>query len=246
MPKTNTDFNVLSSQNILLQGPPGCGKTTLALQFPRPYLIDIDDNLAGAIQGINQRGIKFLWDTPLEDASGNRFDPLKDCMKIIDRFHALLNEAFTSDDVDTVIIDSATAVSNLFQDVIKKTNNIERTKAMEIQHWQPYIKRWLDLVTLAKAKPKRFILIGHEQRTKDDLDGGMKRMLNLPSQAAATIPGMFPDVWELYVKTQGKNHNYMIRVKQDNLVSGIKASNPSTPATFEATWENVAESLNIK
>ena len=119
--------------------------------------------------------------------------------------------------------------------------------AMEIQLWQLFIKAWNDMVVGCKAKGKRYILIGHEKMDKDEIDGGHKRMLNLPSQAQVLVPSLFPDVWEVYVEQKmqaGKaQHNHRVRCKTENRVNSLKASHPDAPAVFEADWETVKKYL---
>lgn len=247
MAKTRSDYDLTGRQHILLQGLPGSGKTTLALQFPKPFLIDVDNNLAGAIQGEALKGKDFKWDTPLEDAEGKELDPTKDPVKYEQRFREIFDEALNDPDVETVILDSATAVTELFVRSICKKHN---KAMMEIQLWQVFIKYWIDMVTIAKSKGKRIILIAHEEMVKDDMDGGLKRMLLMPSKARATIPGMFPDVWECYVDSQTTGgrvtSNHKIRCKADNRVGGLKASHPAAIPVFEAKWDEVVKILNLK
>tara|TARA_R110000796_G_scaffold71635_10_gene162625 strand:+ start:2793 stop:3569 length:777 start_codon:yes stop_codon:yes gene_type:complete len=258
MAKTRSEYVLDGRQHILLQGLPKTGKTTLALQFSRPYLIDVDNNIAGAIQGSQLKDRDFKWDTPLERPVRDPktkaltgeieiIDPIKDPVGYEERFRAIFDEAFKDPDVDTVILDSATAITNMFVNAICKRAN---KPAMEIQLWQNFIKYWIDMITIAKSKHKRVVLIAHEELYEDKIDGGTKRMLLLPSKARATIPGMFSDVWETYVASKmvsGKpTYEHMIRCKADNKVSGLGASHPAAKPSFSATWDEVSKVLNAK
>lgn len=246
MPKSRSQFDVVSRQHFLFQGVPGTGKTTMALQFPKPGLIDIDNNLAGAIQGEALKGIDFVWDTPYEDADGSPIDPTKNPVEFEKRFRALFDEFYSDPNIETVILDSATAITTMFCNRIVKEKRAEK---MEIQHWPLFIKYWIDMINIAKSvKGKRTILIAHEELVKDDLDGGMKRMLLLPSKARAIIPGMFPDVLEFFIDAKsvgGKPvSKHLIRCKGDNRVSGLKASHPAAKPIFDATWDEFQKILN--
>lgn len=244
MAQSSKDFDIRGKQHILIQGLPGTGKTTLALQFPKPYLIDVDNNLAGAIQGNLVKDLEFKWDSPILDAEGKPLEPVKNPVGYEDRFRAIFDEALNDPEVETVILDSATAVTQIFCASIPKRNNKQH---MELQLWQVFIKYWLDMILIAKSKGKRFILIAHEEMVKDDMDGGMKRMLLLPTRARALIPGMFSDIWECYTETRMSSGiesvMHKIRVKADNRVSSLKASHPMAKPVFEATWAEVQKIL---
>jgi AAA domain-containing protein len=82
---------------LLCYGEPGVGKTTLALSFPRPFVINTDDGLiSGAIQGLG--GIEYA-------PEGWR------------EFEAIYWWAKAhSDAFDTVVIDSITTVQRLLMD----------------------------------------------------------------------------------------------------------------------------------
>ena len=45
--KNSSDYKPNLSFGLFLMGPPKAGKTTLALQFPNPYVADCDNNLSG-------------------------------------------------------------------------------------------------------------------------------------------------------------------------------------------------------
>lgn len=272
MAKLSDDYNLEDKFSLLIQGIHGTGKTTLAAHFPKPYIIDCDDNLCGAMRGLQAKKIKFKWDTPLMDSAGNRVhvadgtidkdgkpiaftkangqtqNGLKGKCRYV-RMMELLSEAFNDKDVETVILDSATAVTDIITDGIKHDYKVPRHKGMEIQHWQPFIKIWIDIVSLAKSYGKRFILIGHEEQHEDTVNGGTKRMLLLPSKARATIPGMFADVWECFIESVGTGKNkelvHKIRCKSDNTVADLKTSYHTLPTVFEAKWEEIAKLLEI-
>ncbi|MBO87952.1 MAG: hypothetical protein CMP14_00380 [Rickettsiales bacterium] len=272
MARNSDDYDVSNKFSLLIQGIHGTGKTTLAAHFPKPYIIDCDDNLCGAMRGLRDKGIKFKWDTPLLDSADNRINVvegsidkdgkpipftradgqtqsgLKSKCRYI-RMMELLSDAFGDPDTETVVLDSCTAVTDMIIDAIKHDYKVPRHKGMEIQHWQPFIKIWIDIVSLAKSYGKRFILIGHEEQHEDVVNGGTKRMLLLPSKARATIPGMFSDVWECFVESVGTGKNkklvHKIRCKSDNTVADLKTSYHNLPTVFEADWDEIAKLIQI-
>lgn len=82
---------------LLCYGEPGVGKTTLALSFPRPFVINTDDGLiSGAIQGLG--GIEYAPEGWKE-------------------FEALYFWAKSHiNDFDTVVLDSITTLQRLLMD----------------------------------------------------------------------------------------------------------------------------------
>ena len=47
--------------NLLLVGVPGTGKTSLAMKFPRPFILDVDDNIRPA--ALHTKSTTFGYDT---------------------------------------------------------------------------------------------------------------------------------------------------------------------------------------
>lgn len=88
---------------LLLTGPAGCGKTTAAIQMPKPYLIDTE-------QGATHYG-------DLIERSGGVVYETTDVMEVIKELHALMGEKHP---YLTVVIDPITTLYNEAVDVAEK------------------------------------------------------------------------------------------------------------------------------
>ena len=137
--RPSEEYNVKDKFSLLIQGIHGTGKTTLAAHFPKPYIIDCDDNLCGAMRGLRAKGVKFKWDTPLIDSADNRINVIEGSIDKNDkpipftradgqtqsglkskcryvRMMELLSEAFGDPGTETVVLDSATAITDIIID----------------------------------------------------------------------------------------------------------------------------------
>ena len=106
--------NIPNSMLALLIGPAGCGKTTFALQFRRPYLVNIDNNIAGPRNyykraGLDMSAIKY--DNVALDDANVAIAPVAQYA----RFATLLARGVADKDVDTIIVDSTTSLQPVLE-----------------------------------------------------------------------------------------------------------------------------------
>lgn len=197
------------SFGLLLVGPPKSGKTSFALQFPKPYIADCDNNISGPFGYLKRQNKdpKFFYDVIDLDANGNHVDPSKKWTRLTE----CLKVAAASPEVQTIIVDSLSKVSDFLVDHILAS---ERISQMRIQDWLSYQNMMKRLIVFLRSlKGKYIIFCAHETVEKDELDGTLKYFVALPSSLKNNLGGFFTDVWraEYQPGAGGKEGQYMIR-----------------------------------
>lgn len=183
---------------ILLVGPPGARKTTLALQFPNLYIIDCDGNLAGPARAIKKYNatLSFKYDSVAEK-DGKPVETKDQYNRILD----LMAEARAATDVEWVCLDGMSALNDILIDKIMAEQKISY---MEARNWSTFKSDATKvLFTKARHLGKNLIVTAHEVRIEH----------NHPTQLMTTIldgyepfiqggtrerlGGYFTDVWRL-------------------------------------------------
>lgn len=226
---------------LLLQGPPGCGKTTLGCQFPGTYVADLDINLGGPLRRMTQLGLSLPlgYDIIDRDEKGQdvpaqaRFTRLMLC----------LNKALADPTVQTIVIDSATRLCDYFMDEVLRTQN---AKAMTISHWGFYLSAWKQFIVQMSAQRKHFVLIAHEEVEKDEVDQTLRSFIAVPGKFRYIIASYFTDVWRCEVASAGgfgagAQYKWSVRTMPDHRFQ-LKNS-LGLPPVFEFDWKLVEQKL---
>lgn len=221
---------------ILIVGDPGSRKTTLALQFPAPYVFDADCNMSAPLNFLKARtpGIEknVFYDRASINEKGEPI-PLKDQFTWMNK---CLNAAVLSPFVQTIICDSFSALTDIFIMECKRQANPTFTQEqlnkfqMRIQDWGTFgflIREW---VMRLRAAGKILIITAHQKMEQDEADKRWKLFLNIPGQSATNVSGMFTDVWVTYPAITGvgaqQAHIWKVRTlpTDDNDHRGVKSS----------------------
>jgi len=223
-----TSYQPNLSVAVLIQGPPGSGKTTLACQFPRPYVLDCDLNMSGMIRYCKANNLQLPvgYDTVDIDEEGKPVGIIvagqcEDKGQRYARLAAKLSAAAADPNIDTLIIDSVTKVSDY---IIAEVMRQGQVSEMRIQDWGKYLYVWKTLITRVRQTRKISVWIGHERPDKDELDGIMRYFLNLPGQIASIFGGMVSDVWHTEVEEKLGKHSWLVRTLPNTRHSGLKHS----------------------
>lgn len=256
--KSSKQFNPSKNIFLLLVGSPGSGKTTLALQFPRPYIFDADGNLAGPVRYLKQPDFKY--DSGLLDDDDNPVAPFKRW----EHMSKCLSAASQDPEIDTIIIDSLSAISDYVKDDIKRQRAMnpmaknappvnEKNRGiipLIQQEWDIYAHYFTNLVTQLKSVQKHIIITAHHEVKADD-NNIMREFLCIQGRMRGQFSGMFGDVWQPFVKTSGMGdkvtYERMIRVVPTNSLDekGVKTS-LDVPPVFPNDYNYIAEKLDIK
>ncbi len=190
-------------KSILITGAPGSRKTTLALQFPKVYLLDCDLNLDGPERYLRKEAkmnLSYGYDTiPLDD-SGNPVEPWKCYERLMDK----LTLAKTLPDIEWVVIDSLTLINEyIIRKVLKEKNSSE----MEARHWQPFKSACYELiVSKLRNLGKNCIVIAHETDIeRSDPKNVMQKVLvqrrpYIQGGINEQLGGFFTDMWRMDVQ----------------------------------------------
>jgi len=226
---------------ILLIGPAGAGKTTFALQFRRPYLVNIDNNLAGPQNYFKRSNLNMSsmrYDNVAFDDTNKPVEVAGQYM----RFVNLLSRAVADPTVDTVIIDSTTSLQPVFEAYCLSKRGKPVGSKFSFDEWHDFAYVWTETIAKLRTCGKTVIIIGHETTEKGDIDQVLRWVLAVPGQMGDKIPMLVTDVWRLNVqlKLVGTTQKpfYSVTTIQDTRRPNIKAS-LTLPTEFEASPANI-------
>lgn len=251
--KSSDSFTLTLPRTLLFIGAPGTGKTTFALQLPKPFLLDCDSNLQGPVRYLKSAGKNptFLYDTPLTDDAGK---PVPRELQFT-RCMTLLDEAVKSPNVDTVIIDSLSSlIEMLFVHVLKmqgKTVSADfktADKKFEYEDWAAFGNLLRKLVFQLKATGKRIVFTAHIKIEQDDLTKTLYKFINCPGATKDYLSGWFEEAWEFFIQTTGMPPNEKavrkIRTVPDNRSAplGLKTA-AGIPSVVDADAATILSKL---
>jgi hypothetical protein len=203
--KSSSSFTPSPPQSTLIIGVPGSGKTTLALNFPKPFLLDCDGNLNGPVRYLTSENRKpnFLYDSPTFLPDGSR-TPLGD---VYQRSADLLKEACESKNVETIIIDSATSYCDALMRFALKTNKLSfgtdlktASAKLTFAEWGIVSEMLRRAVFWLKGSGKKIVWLAHKDVDKDELTGALYNFISIPTKNKNSFAGWFEEVWELVVE----------------------------------------------
>lgn len=240
--KSATDYNPLTEFALLLIGPPKNGKTVFALNFPKPWILDCDNNLAGALRYHNhaKNPIQFWFDDP------NSVEP-KERWKFSVK---AIGEAIASPEPETIFIDGLTLLGQYLETHILACPNtgkmqdliIGGEKVMMMELWAPFRNKLMQLMLACRAGKKFFIMSCHEAIEQDKAGAiiGYKPLVS--GSMRQNIAGLFTDVWRMETSSTPQGAKYTVRFQPKNLMqigNSLNIKEPSmdvTGKTREQVW----------
>lgn len=176
---------------ILLVGNPKSGKTCVAASFPRPYFLEIDNNLDSALRVCTGKEIKY--DTPTTE--------VKTAGEVWKKSLELLKIAMADPTIDTIVVDSLTTLSEYMcawciaehvrmGDTDKAGKKIE---AMTIPDYGKLLTMFRGLIFDLRSTGKYVICTVHKTSWTDEDTKVTHHTLALPGQAKDTLAGVFTD-----------------------------------------------------
>lgn len=249
MSQKASTYNILQQFSLLIQGPPGSGKTGLALQFPRPYVCDLDNNIGGTIRWMRSHNIEpdFEFDTPDILPDGITERPIKDRFKFMAE---CIKEQSINPIVDTIIVDGVTKLDMYIKGEIARQNPTIKGERradgeMTLADWNTHLYLWQTFITKMQASSKMFILTCHEEFSDiAQLPG--KILVNVQGKKVQqTLAGMFSDVWrtEIEKKVTNKGNEYIRQVRCMSSGTMDLKNSLALPDVFTMNWTTIKEAL---
>lgn len=195
--KQGFNINPDAPKDFLFIGSPGTGKSSFALQFPAPYVLDCDNNLTPAVA--HTKISDFKYDIANLDDDGQLIPPSLRYAKAVER----LNAAAADPEIKTIIIDSITSFCDILIAEVKRQAGIKDDGLMRIQDWGTFAYLLKHIIITLKACGKHVIWTGHHRVEQDEADKCFKTFLLIPGQNAFTVSGLFSNVLGFYYKVNG-------------------------------------------
>lgn len=186
---------------LLLVGKHGTGKTSFALQFEKPGVLDLDGNLDGpdAYLRRNKLKVDYTYLTPLVTSGGSVED--KDMR---DATFDGLKELLADKEVKTIVVDSGTKLCEAF--ILWRLAKDQRD-VMEINAWQPWRSAMIKFIHAARSAGKHFIMTIHEKpvyapRQGKSIEPPQKIGVDLsvPTRLSEELGFIFTDVWRAVIE----------------------------------------------
>jgi len=219
---------------LLLVGDPKSRKTSLCVQFPKPLIIDCDNNLDGVLRFYPKLEVKrFVVDY---DEKDNKV-PLQLRWP---RFLKLLEDNWKDPWAETFIIDSMTKVRSYLCDYIVEQASSQKDlvigglKMMTQSHWGPYATMIQRMVSDLRRIPKYVIVTAHVSKDKDESTGRWLFKPSIGGQSENTIAGLFTDVWYAGYTVGADGVKYNVRTEPTPQMT--LGNSLGLPPNYEFSW----------
>ena len=164
---------------VLVYGDSGTGKTTFAGSFPRPFFFDFD----GGMMSLRGKDIEYESYDVTDPDQSKQFE--KDQQTVLKR-----------DDIDTLVYDSVSSLSLLYQATLLKLNNKTEMDLKEYGRLSRYFEKFFAAVT-SPHLGKNVVCICHESRVETE-SGALKKVEPLVlGKMSAKVSMFFDEVYYL-------------------------------------------------
>lgn len=241
--KTSTSQAPKQSEpkTILIVGPAGSGKTTLALQFPNLWIADCDRNLDGPeryLRKVKNFPLNYSYDTITIDDDGKP-------VATHDLYNRLMDKLLTvkaETKFDWIIIDSLTHINEF---IIQKVYKEKGVTEMEARHWATFKSNAYNLlVGRIRSIGKNVIVVAHEVSI-ERAAGGKDVMTKVLAERRPYIQGgineqlggFFTDMWRMEGRpSPGGKVEYVLQTNKtqyDELKNSIGLPYEMVDPTYE-------------
>lgn len=229
-------------KSILLIGPPGGGKSTLALQFPNVGVVDVDRNLDGPVNRLMKviPDYTIKWDTAHLAKDGQK---VKSLDLVWERAKEITDDMLADEWVKTVVFDGLTMADDvLYEYVLRKQNQSE----MRIQDWVMFRAEMIRVIMKCRTANKTFIMICHEE-PQLNLKGDTIRLVpSFRSKVSNFFGGFFTDMYRCVCQPCAKDKDHPQGVRFDlytipTALSELKNSMMMPDKVEDVTYQKLAK-----
>lgn len=243
-----SSYSADSHLRLVLQGPSGVGKSTIASQFPGAWINDLDVNLLGTLIFLKENKLQLPigYDNISTDDEGKPVPPLQQFLRLNEK----LMQQQANPAIQTIVLDSGTNLADvLIYEVCRQQGkaNIAGFKDGR-QFWgffAPFCRNFFSV--LAQFR-KHVVLTAHEKiQTLESGAVVYPIKVAWPGQVGANIGAFFNCVWRAEVEKLPDGPNKMkyiwrIRTKPDGQFE-LKDT-LGLPALFEFSWDKIQQALD--
>jgi hypothetical protein len=202
-----------------IQGAPGCGKTTSALTFPNPYVLNLDGGLVG-FAGHDLSEAPFYDHDWVRSLEGGKFKETKpgaimpnkrDAIKWWLRVHGLKMV-----EGQTLILDSWTTLQNMFdaQQRLEPEISSKTGKEDGFAFWGKKLEYSKEIMQLLASCKCHVVVTFHEMKERDDEGRLIDKVRPLQQgQFAAEIGVLFTEFFRMFTEAEKDKNGRQTKCK---------------------------------